>query len=40
VDSPEDIKTGPKEAAEKMPAGVWAVPFSVGGRAHSKESEL
>src|ERR1700751_3366360 len=23
-----------------MPAGVWAVPFSVGGRAHSKQSEL
>src|ERR1700741_4080237 len=23
-----------------MPAGVWAVPFSVGGRAHSRESEL
>jgi len=23
-----------------MPAGVWAVPFSVGGRAHSKASEL
>ena len=22
-----------------MPAGVWAVPFAVGGRAHSKESE-
>ena len=40
MDSPEDIKTGPKEAAEKMPAGVWAVPFSVGGRAHSKQSEL
>ena len=23
-----------------MPAGVWAVPFAVGGRAHSRESEL
>src|SRR5437899_3247638 len=23
-----------------MPAGVWALPFSVGGRAHSRESEL
>src|SRR6201987_104022 len=23
-----------------MPAGVWAVPFSVGGRAHSREREL
>src|SRR3954468_1455469 len=23
-----------------MPAGVWALPFAVGGRAHSKESEL
>ena len=22
-----------------MPAGVWAVPFAVGGRAHSRESE-
>jgi len=22
-----------------MPAGVWAVPFAVGGRAHSKESD-
>src|SRR4051795_12786570 len=23
-----------------MPAGVWALPFAVGGRAHSRESEL
>jgi len=22
-----------------MPAGVWAVPFAVGGRAHSRESD-
>jgi RNA polymerase sigma-70 factor (ECF subfamily) len=23
-----------------MPAGVWVLPFAVGGRAHSRESEL
>ena len=23
-----------------MPAGVWAIPFAVGGRAHSKEGEI
>jgi len=39
--SPEDTKRRAiEEAAQKMPAGVWALPFSVGGRAHSKSSEL
>ncbi|MGA7755530.1 MAG: hypothetical protein WCB05_22055, partial [Candidatus Sulfotelmatobacter sp.] len=23
-----------------MPAGVWAIPFAVGGRAHSREGEV
>src|SRR5205085_11908646 len=37
--SPEDTKSGQVEDIAKMPAGVWAVPFAVGGRAHSRESD-